>query len=293
MSRQDWILLLTLSLLWGGSFLFVELALMGLPPLSVVWGRVALAALILGGIVRGGVPRRAWAAVAVMGVLNNVVPFTLFAFAQGRIGGGTAAMVNATTPLWTLLVAHLATRDEPLTAARIAGLVLGFAGVAAMAGGTVAGDRWAIVACLGAAVSYGFAAVWGRRFKALGVTPMQTAFGQVSCSSLVLLPVWLLVDQPWGMSFPGWGPLAAVLAIASLSTALAYLIFFRILASAGAVNLSLVTFLIPASAVGLGVLVLDEPLLARHLTGFGLIACGLVAIDGRVGRWWIKRQAAR
>lgn len=293
MRRADWFLLVTLSLLWGGSFLFVELALRGLPALSVVFGRVALAAVILG-VVRAArgiaLPRRAWGAVLVMGALNNAVPFTLFVLAQGRIDGALAAIVNATTPLWTVVVAHLFTSDERITPAKAAGLVLGLGGVAGMVGGATGGEALAILACLGAALSYGLAAVWGRRFKRMGVPPLATAFGQVTAASLLILPLWLAVDRPWAMGWPGPGPLAAVAAMAALSTALAYLIYFRLLASAGATNLSLVTFLIPVSAATMGVVFLGEAVLGRHVLGLALITAGLMAMDGR-GMRWRKRQS--
>lgn len=293
MRRSDWILLIVLSLLWGGSFLLVELALAGLPALSLVFGRVALAALLLGGVValRGlGLPRRAWAAVLVMGFLNNAVPFTLFALAQGRIDGALAAIVNATTPLWTVVVAHLFTTDERITLPKAAGLGFGFCGVAVMVGGASGGEALAILACLAAALSYGLAGVWGRRFKRMGVPPLATAFGQVTAASLLILPLWLVHDRPWALPAPGAGPLLAVVAMAALSTALAYLIYFRLLASAGATNLSLVTFLIPVSAAAMGVVFLGEAVLPRHAAGFVLIAAGLLAMDGRAGRWWQARQ---
>ena len=288
MKTIDWILLWTLSLLWGGSFLFNELALAGLPPLSIVWGRVALAAALLGLVVRlsgqGVPPRRVWPALAVMGVLNNLVPFTLFVLAQGQITGALASVLNATTPLFTVLIAHLATVDERLTPAKAAGVGLGFAGVVAMmAGEDLNGALPAMLACLGAALSYGVAGVWGRRFRHAGVTPLQTAFGVVTASTALLMPVWLAVDRPWAMVWPGWSPVLAVVGLASLSSALAYLIYFRILARAGAVAISLVTFLIPFSAAALGWLVLGERLEARHLVGLALILGGL-ALNERARR---------
>ncbi len=276
----DWILLWTLSLLWGGSFLFNELALAGLPALTIVWGRVGLAAALLALVVRlsgqGVAPRRVWPALAVMGVLNNLVPFTLFVLAQGQITGGLASVLNATTPLFTVLVAHVATVDERLTPVKAAGVGLGFAGVLAMmAGEDLRGEGLAMLACLGAALSYGLAGVWGRRFRAAGVTPLQTAAGMLTCSAVLLAPVWLAVDRPWTLGWPGAVPVAAVVALASLSTALAYLIFFRILGRAGATAISLVTFLIPFSAAGLGWLVLGERLELRHFVGLGMILGGL------------------
>jgi drug/metabolite transporter (DMT)-like permease len=289
MSRSDWIALLSLSLLWGGSFFFVEVALRELPPLSIVWARVALGAVFVGlamRVIGVGVPdRAAWPALLVMGFLNNAVPFTLFVVAQGQISGSLAAILNATTPLFGVLVAHVATSDERLNGAKAVGLGLGFAGVVVMMGGaTISGDIAAKIACLAAAFSYALAGVWGRRFRRMGVPPLATAFGQVVASSVLLLPVWLVVDRPWTLPVPGADVWGAVIGIAALSTALAYLLYFRLLASAGATNLLLVTFLIPVSATLLGVAILGERLEPQHVAGFGLIAAGLAAIDGRLGR---------
>lgn len=287
MARQDWGLIGILSLLWGGSFFFVEVALQGLPALFIVWARVALAAVALGAVIwlRGmAFPRPSvWGALVVMGVLNNAVPFTLFAVAQGQITGGLASILNATTPLFTVIVAHLATADERVSRAKLLGICLGFAGVVVMmAGAAWGGATIAKVMCLGAALSYACAGVWGRRFHKRGVPALTTAFGQVTASALILLPIMAMVDRPWALEWPGGRVAVAVVGIAVLSTALAYLIYFRVLATAGATNLLVVTFLIPVSAVGLGALVLREPVLPQHLAGFALIAAGMAAIDGRL-----------
>jgi drug/metabolite transporter (DMT)-like permease len=293
MKPIDWMALWTLSLLWGGSFLFNELALAGVPPVSIVWGRVVLAALILALALRlagQGLPgRRLWGALAVMGLLNNMLPFTLFVLAQGAITGALASVLNATTPLFTVLVAHVATTDERLTPLKAAGVGLGFAGVVAMmAGEDMGGEVPAMAACLGAALSYGFAGVWGRRFRAAGISPLQTAAGMLGASAMMMTPVWLIVDRPWAMVWPGAGPVGAVVALAVLSTALAYLLFFRILARAGATAVSLVTFLIPLSAAGLGWAVLGERLGLPDVLGLALILGGLALIEG--GR--VRRAAA-
>jgi drug/metabolite transporter (DMT)-like permease len=220
-----------------------------------------------------------WRALAVMGFLNNAVPFSLFAFAQGEISGSLAAILNATTPLFGVVVAHLA-GAERMTGLRLAGLLLGLVGVAVMAGGG-AGALPAILACLAAAFSYALAGVWGRRFRAMGVVPMQAAFGQVAAAAVMVTPLWLLFDRPWTLDWPGVRVMGALLGIATLSTALAYAIYFRLLASAGAVRLLLVTFLIPVSAALLGALVLGERLEPQHHAGFALIAAGLWAVARR------------
>lgn len=289
MTMKDWMRLAGLSLLWGGSFFFVEIALRGLPALSVVWGRVAFGAGFLGLALWGtgaGWPRGAavWRALLGMGVLNNVIPFTLFVLAQGQISGAAASILNATTPLWGVALAHVFT-PEKITARKALGLGAGFCGVVVMMGGAARGDIWAGLACLGAAFSYGLAGIWGRRFRSLGVAPLQAAFGQVSVAAVVMTPVWLGVDRPWQMALPDAPVIGAVLGIAALSTALAYLIYFRLLESAGATNLMLVTFLIPVSAMGLGVLFLGETVGAGQVAGFALIATGLATLDARVRLW--------
>lgn len=289
MTAVNWMLLAILSILWGGSFLFVELALEGLGTLTIVWLRVAGAAGLLAlwmglGGTRFPKGRSVWAALALMGILNNVVPFTLIVLALGQIEGGLAAIVNATTPLWTVIVAHVFTTDERITPAKALGLALGFGGVLVIAGGG-AGQVGAIAACLGAALSYGFAGVWGRRFKPMGLSPLQVAFGMLASSAAILFPVWLGIEPPWAQALPGAGPIWAVTALALLSTALAYILYFRLLASAGATLLSLVTFLIPASALALGIGFLDEVILPQHYLGLALILAGLLAMDGRLGKW--------
>lgn len=293
MTVRDWSLLIILSVLWGGSFFFVGVAVKELPPLTIVVLRVALAAAALLAFVRLSgrrLPRsgRVWAAFLGMGLMNNVIPFTLIVWAQGHVASGVASILNATTPLFAVIVAHHLTTDEKMTGGRLAGVLLGLIGVTAMVGGAALRsfdvDAAAHFACLGAAASYAIAGVFGRRFKAMGLTPMVTAAGQLTVSSVVLLPAMLIVDRPWTLAVPSAATVAALLGLALLSTALAYSLYFRILASAGATNLLLVTFLIPMSAILLGILLLGEALQARHLIGMALVGAGLVAIDGRPWR---------
>lgn len=291
MGPTEWVLLIALSILWGGSFFFVGVAVAELPPFTIVLLRVALAAIALHLALRAlGVAmpwnRDAWLAFFGMGLLNNAIPFSLIVWGQTQIASGLASILNATTPLFTVLVAHVLTADERLTRARLAGVLLGIAGVVVMIGPAAMADLGrdvlAQLAVLAAALSYASAGVFGRRFKRMAVAPLATAAGQVSASSLLILPLALMVDRPWTMPVPGVTALAAILGLALLSTALAYYLFFRILAAAGAVNLLLVTFLIPVSAILLGCLVLGEVLTLAQLAGMALIGAGLAAIDGRV-----------
>lgn len=290
MTSLEWGLLLTLSLLWGGSFFFVGIAVDELPPFTVVVLRVGLAAIALHLVVRARglhMPRdpKLWGAFLAMGFLNNVVPFSLIVWGQTQIASGLASILNATTPLFGVVVAHFLTSDERLSGGRLVGVLIGFTGVVFMIGpaalGGVGGNVLAQIAVLGAALFYAISGVYGRRFGRMKVSPLITATGQITASTLMLLPLALFVDQPWSLPVPGPETWAAIAGLSLLSTALAYILFFRILATAGATNIMLVTFLIPVSAILLGALVLAEHLDPRHFLGMALIFAGLAAIDGR------------
>lgn len=293
MTARDWTLLLILSLLWGGSFFFTAIAVREIPPLTLVLCRVGIAApalfvcLKLAGT-RIPLSRAALGAFFGMGVLNNLVPFTLLFWAQTSITSGLASILNATTPIFSMLVAHFMLADEKMAPNKMAGVLAGITGVAVLIGGNALGgidtSTLCIIACLGAALSYGFASVFGRRFRALGIPPGAGALGQLGASTLMMLPIALAIDMPWRLPMPGTGALLATLGLALASTALAYLIYFRLLATAGAVNAALVTLLIPPSAILLGSGFLGEGLEPRHLAGMGLIGIGLLAVDGRLFR---------
>lgn len=301
MNRREWLLLLLLSVLWGGSFFFVGILVKSLPPLTIVFLRVGVAAVILNAVVRAVGTRMpatasAWRAFFGMGLLNNVIPFCLIAWSQGHITSSLAAILNATTPISTVIVAHFLTDDEKITANRLFGVVVGFLGVVVLVGPDstrgLATDVLAQLAVLAAAVCYACAGVYGRRFKRMGITPMVTATGQVTASTALLFPAVMLIDQPWTMSAPAWPVWAAVVGVAALSTALGYVLYFRILLTAGATNLLLVTLLIPASAILMGTLLLGERLELREFAGFALISAGLVVIDGQVLSRFYRRASA-
>lgn len=297
MSGRDWGILLLLSIIWGGSFFLIEIGLQTAQPMTVVLIRVGFAAaalwLYLGfrRLKLGrqlGLPREALPAFLILALLNNVLPFILFAYGQTQIASGLASILNATTPIWCVLVAHYFTHDERMTPAKIAGLLLGFAGVAIMIGaefldeiGTAAAAQ---IACLVATLCHASASVFARRFDRMGVPPAMVATGQVTAASLVLLPIVLIFEPPWAagsISLQSW---AALSLLAIICTALAYMLYFKLLASAGATNSLLVTFLVPITAILLGILVLGETLAPRHVAGMALIAAGLAAIDGRLLR---------
>ena len=298
-SAHDWLMLTGLSFLWGGSFFFYKLLAPVLPPLTLVLGRVAIAALALGLVLllrRERLPLGGGLAgwFLLLGALNSALPFCLFAWSEHRLPAGLTALLNAPTPIVTALVAHVATRDERLTARALAGALCGFAGVAVLiapdlTGGLGNADLPAELACMAATLAYAVGGVLARRVR--GVTPLQFASGQMSGATLVMLPLAAIFDRFWTLPplpAAGW---ASLLGIGLLSTAVAYLVYFRILASAGATRAALVTFLVPVSALLLGLLFLGERIAPRDLPGVLLIGAGLAVIDGRVLHGFRRRPA--
>ena len=290
MGTTEWLLLGTLSVLWGGSFFFVEVLLDALDPYSVVFWRVGPAALALVVLVYATGHRlpgdwATWRALVVMGVLNNVAPFTLIAWGQTEIESGLAAILNATTPLFAVALAHLMTSDERMTANRAVGVLAGLAGVAALVGpAALAGIGAGVLgqaAILAAALSYACAGLYGRRLT--GLPAPVAAAGMVCASAAMALPIALATGAPFAFE-PEGATIGAIAGLSLLSTALAYLIYFRVLAAAGATNLLLVTFLIPPSALALGVAVLGERPTLGAIAGMALIFVGLAAVDGRLVR---------
>jgi len=217
--------------------------------------------------------------------LNNALPFTLIAWGISHVPSGVASIFNATTPLFGVLVAHAWTSDEKITPSRLAGVIVGFAGVVVMMGGGLLRglgvEGIAQAAFLTAAVLYAIATVYGRRFKAMGVEPLATAVGMLTASTIMLVPIMLIVDRPWTLTAPSLAGTASVVGLALLATALGFILYFRILAVAGATNLLLLTFLIPVSAIALGATLLGEHLESKHFAGMALIGLGLATIDGR------------
>jgi len=289
----EWMLLVGLSILWGGSYLFMKLAVLTVPLFTIVLGRVSIAALallIVLTISGTGIPkgRRIWLAFFGMGIFNNVIPMSLIVFSQNSISVGLASILNSITPLFTILVAHMTTNDERLTFRKLVGISFGIMGVVMLMGpelvdnfGVAALGEWA---CLGAALSYACANTFGRRFVQLGTKPMQTAFGQVVASTVILAPLVIVVDQPWTISDPGFLPVLSILALGLFCTALAYVIYFQILARSGATAIALVTFMIPPSAILMGWLALGEQISFQNFLGLSLIGVGLFSVNRQSNR---------
>jgi drug/metabolite transporter (DMT)-like permease len=289
MNGGDWLRLGVLSLLWGGSFLFYRMLATELPPLTTVLGRVAIGGAVLLAILAPRrapihVPRAQWLRFLGLAALNNAIPFTLFSWGETRVTGGTAAILNAMTPMFAVVIGALVLRTEALTVPRVAGVLCGIAGVVVLVGpGALLGqDFWGQAACLLAALSYGFSAHYVRRIE--GVSPPNMALGQLAASTLMLLPFVLVLDRPWTLPSPSSAGWIALLGIAIPCTAVAYLLFFDLVARAGGNNTVLVTLLVPVSAMLLGAVVLGEKITWNALGGMALIGAGLAAIDGRLLR---------
>ena len=293
MTLREWLLLFLLSVIWGGAFFFAAVAVREVPPLTVVFIRVAIAALALYIYLRirgDEMPKEKSLLTAffILGLMNNIIPFSLLFWAMKSIPSGLASILNATTPIFSIIVAHFMLSDEKMQMNKFIGVVLGLIGVAVLVGGDAFSSSniavLGMAACLVAALSYAFAIAYARRFKTMGVSNSMVAFGQLTASTLIMLPIMLVIDQPWNLPMPSGGVVASLITLALISTALAYVIYFRILAGAGAVNAALVTLLVPASAILLGILFLGEILEPRHYAGLVLILTGLVAVDGRLLR---------
>ena len=289
MGLTEWLFIILLSVLWGAAFFLSKVAVAEIPPFTIVFGRTALGAIILNGVVIASgkrMPRQLglWGAFLITGLLNNMIPFSLIFWGQIRIGSGLSSILNATTPLWTVVLAHFLTRDEKMTVSRFSGVLFGLVGVVVLIGPSaligLGLNVLAQLAVLGAALSYAIAGIYGRRFQ--DAPPLITATGSVTCSAIIAMLAALIIDKPW--SFLPFEPATvwSIVGMGVLSTALAYAIYYRVLATAGATNLLLSTFLIPVSALFLGMTILAERLEPRQFSGMALIGIGLAAIDGRL-----------
>jgi len=281
-------MLLLLSFLWSVSFLFINITVRQLPPFTIVLARVGLSALFLLPLIYLSghrLPRdpKLWLSFAFMGIISNLLPFSLITWGQIETPVGLTSIILAATPLVTVTLAHFLTPDEPLSMAKIISVILGLIGVAVLIGPSLLDglDIQALsqLAILGAAFFYGMTAIYARRYRDL--PPMVVTTCMLLCTTILLVPITLWIDQPWTLR-PDGLTLGALAGLAVLSTALAYIIYFEILATAGATSAALVTFLIPVSALLLGIFLLDEQLTGNSLLGMALIFVGLIIIDGRL-----------
>ena len=297
---RDWALLAVLSVLWGGSFFFNGVVLRELPPLTLVLLRVALASIILLPVLwayRIRFPKgiSGWTPFIAIGLFNNVLPFSLIVAGQTYIPSGLASILNATTPLFTVVVMASA-GEEKLYARRIAGVIAGLIGVVILHGGGFggfgSGQGIGILLCLAGAFSYGLSALVARRLLS-NSPPLGTATFQLLASTAMMVVVASFVERPWQLPMPGAATWFAVIGLAALSTALAYIVFFQILRRSGATNVMLVTLLIPVTAILLGYLVLGEQISSREIFGALVIGSALLLIDGRVLELFRRLRMAR
>jgi drug/metabolite transporter (DMT)-like permease len=291
MNSRDWAILGGLALIWGGAFFLIGVAVRHVPPFTYVLLRLSIAAAAMWAMLAWrrqalGLPREAWSAIVLLALLNNALPFTLFGWAQTHIASGLASILNATTPIWGVVVAHFFTADERITPRKLAGVVIGFAGVAVMIGPgllrELGGGALAELACVVASLAYAMAGVWARRFRRMGVSPFSVTTGQLTVGAIMMLPVALIGDRPWAVPLPPIEAWAAIAALAIVCTAFGYVLYFRLIDRAGATNALLVTLLVPPTAILLGVLFLGEVIGTPDIAGLALIGLGLAAIDGRL-----------
>jgi len=288
MDGRQWAQLLFLSILWGATFFFVGVAVKEVPPLTIVFIRVALAALLLLPVffcLGHQLPKslKDWQPYFVMGLLNNVLPFSLLFAGQTYLTAGLASIINAMTPLFAVLI-MAGFGDERLNLHRIIGILMGVAGVAVLRGfdgQLVTGQTIGIVLCLGGSICYGFAGLWGRR-NLIGIAPLKSATCQLICSSVIMVFVASIYDQPWSLNAPSLNAWLAIIGLAFFGTAMAYLIYFKLLQHAGATNVLLVTLLVPVTALFLGIYFLGENISDQQSIGALIIAIALLFLDGRV-----------
>ncbi|WP_197742879.1 DMT family transporter [Lentilitoribacter sp. Alg239-R112] len=299
MGLKEWGTLLMLSFLWGGSFLFIEISVGQLPPLTVVFLRVGISAIILTIVLKASrikvpISRKILISIFIMGLFNISIPFLLITWGQTQITSGLASIFNATMLIFTVIVTHFFTTDEKMDRHKLAGVVVGFSGVVFMIGVeelfTFGANILGQLAVLAAALFYASSTTFGRRFKTMGVPPMAIATGQMIVASLILAPLVIIFDKPWLLTVPDTNGLIAIFCLATFSTALAYFLYFKLLESSGATNLALVTFLIPPIAIFLGWSILGETLNRDQIIGMGFIIFGLSLIDGRLFKTASKKH---
>jgi drug/metabolite transporter (DMT)-like permease len=295
---QAWSLIGILSVLWGGAFFLIEIGLTGYPPNMLVFLRLAIAVplLLIALKVAGlSLPRdsKSWLWLTIVGLLNCALPFALFFWGQQFLDSSYAAILNATTPLWGVVIAHFMTRDERLTPARLIGVLAGLGGLVVMVGqdalSGLSDGLLAQLACLVSTLFYSIAAIHGRRLSQAAMPPLVIAAGQTLAAALLMLPLVLIVDRPWTLPPPPLPATLATMTLALFSTALAYVLYFRLIDRAGASNAQIVAFIMPVLAIILGVAFLGEQLTREQIIGGVLIAVGLIILDGRLG----KRLALR
>ncbi len=290
MQRNPFFWLVILALLWGPGAMLIKIAVHDIPPLTLSAVRVGMAAILLYGFLRSQkhtLPRwgSAWRHFAVMGLAANALPYTLFSWGEQYIDSSLASILLGTVPIFTMVLAHIFTQDEHLTLTKVVGVLLGFAGMIALVGPTlVAGTQattWGLVAATGAAASNAVAIVYARKHLR-GLPPLVAPTAQLLLATLYLVPLALLIERPYTLPLPPWTAVGALVGLAVLSTALAFVIYYRVMERATATYMSMVTYMIPMVGLALGMLVLHERPGWNAFLGFALIILGIMKVNGLI-----------
>jgi drug/metabolite transporter (DMT)-like permease len=288
MKLRNLLLLALLAAMWGPSFLFIKVAVADIPPLTLVLGRVGIAAALLYLLLlwrRESLPRRwiTWKHIAVMALIHNTIPFVLFSWGEQYIDSALAAILNGTTPIFTILLAHYFTVDDHLTPTKVGGTLLGLVGLAFLIGPAlldgVQVTTWGLLALTAASIFYAVAIIYSRNHLR-GLPPLVAPTGQLLLATLYILPVALLVDRPFSLPQPSLAAAASLLALAVLGTAVAFVVYYRLVETADPSTVSMVTYIIPVIGVVLGVLILNERLLWSTYAGFAFILVGVMSVNG-------------
>jgi drug/metabolite transporter (DMT)-like permease len=302
MKWKNFLLLLVLAALWGPSFLFIKVAVAEIPPLTIVLGRVGIGGILLYGVLRlqgRNLPPlgRVWLHFAFAAIVQNAIPFLLFGWGEQYIDSALAAILNGTTPLFTLLLAHMFTSDDRLTPTKTLGTFIGFSGLALLIGpsllGGVKATTWGLIAVAVASLCYGIAIVYGRR-NLRGLPPMVAPTAQLLLATLFMLPLSLVLEQPFNLPAPSWPALGSLLALGVFGTGLAFVVYYRIMEQTSATYVSMVTYLVPVFGVILGVVILNEQLGWNAYLGCALILLGVMIVNGvfRLAIWQRRSDIA-
>ncbi len=288
MNWKNLFLLIFLASLWGPSFLFIKVAVESIPPLTLVLGRVAIGALLLYLILRlqnGRLPqnRIIWKHLAILAIVHNTIPFVLFAWGEQYIDSALASILNGTTPLFTIMLAHFFVVDDRLTPAKLIGVLLGFFGlilliIPAITDGVEA-TSWGVLAVATASAFYGIAIVYSRNHMR-GLPKLVAPTGQMIMATLFLLPLSFIFERPWTLPMPSTQSLLAMVALGVFGTALAFVVYYKLIEVADPSYVSMTTYVIPIFGIILGVLILGETLTLLMLVGCGFILFGVMIVNG-------------
>lgn len=301
MKLKNFLWILLLAAIWGPSFLFIKVAVQDIPPVTMVMARVALASLTLFLIIRAQGRKlpplgRVWFHFAFMGFFAHALPFVLFSWGELHVDSALASILNGTTPLFTVILAHFLVADDRMTPLKLAGTLLGFAGlVALVAPSLLAGvqvETWGLLGMAVAAICYAVTIIYSRQHLR-GLPPLVAPAAQLMMAAIFLLPVSLVVERPYTLPFPSLPALASLLSLSLLGTAVAFTVYYHILEKMNASELSMVTYLMPVFGVALGVVVLGEKLNWNAYLGCALILLGVMTVNGVFRfRWRLLRQQA-